>query len=145
VDVYTIGFTTKTAAEFFGALRTAGIRHLIDVRLNNSSQVAGFTKRRDLPFLLAEICQADYTHEPLLAPTPELLQAYRKGAIVWDEYARLFHQLITERRVEERLDRATFAVPTALLCSEPTADRCHRRLVVEYLEAAWGGLQVVHL
>jgi uncharacterized protein (DUF488 family) len=143
--VYTIGFTQKTAAEFFGALRRAGIKRLVDVRLNNSSQLAGFTKRDDLPFFLQELCGAEYVHEPLLAPTQELLDAYKKKRGVWADYERSFLQLMEERRVEQRVPRGMFEVPTALLCSEPTADHCHRRLVVEYLQANWGDLKPVHL
>jgi uncharacterized protein (DUF488 family) len=145
VEVFTIGFTRKTASDFFTALRQAGIRRLVDVRLNNTSQLAGFTRRDDLPFFLHEICQAEYVHEPSLAPTPDLLAAYRKGHHTWEDYERRFLELMRARRVDLALDRTLFAASTVLLCSEPTADRCHRRLVLDYLGQAWGDLTPVHL
>lgn len=145
MDVFTIGFAGRTAPEFFGALRRAGIKRLLDVRLNNSSQLAGFTKRGDLPFFLREICGAEYRHEPLLAPTQELLDAYRKQKGSWAEYERRFLALMTERRIEDTLDRRLFAVPTVLLCSETTAERCHRRLVCEYLARVWGDVTAIHV
>jgi uncharacterized protein (DUF488 family) len=145
VVVYTIGFTKKSAAEFFGALSSAGITRLLDVRLNNVSQLAGFSKRDDLAYFLGAINGASYVHEPLLAPTDELLGAYRKKALTWPEYERRFLALLAERRVEKRLDRDLFAGPTVLLCSEATAERCHRRLVLEHLQRAWGDLEIAHL
>jgi uncharacterized protein (DUF488 family) len=145
MQVFTIGFTKRTAADFFGTLRRAGIQCLLDVRLNNSSQLAGFTKASDLPFFLKEICGAEYLHEPLLAPSQELFDAYKKAKGSWEKYERRFLQLMAERKIEEKIDRNLFATPTALLCSETTAEHCHRRLVVEYLNEKWGGLTVVHL
>lgn len=145
MEVYTIGFTRRSAAAFFGALRDAGIRCLLDVRLNNTSQLAGFAKRDDLAYFLHELCGAEYVHEPLLAPTRELLDAYRKTRGSWEQYAEQFLALLAEREVERVLDRALLAGPTVLLCSEPTAERCHRRLVLEYLAAAWGDVSPVHL
>jgi len=145
MEVYTIGFTKKTAAEFFGALRRAGIKRLVDVRLNNSSQLAGFTKRDDLAFFLREICGAEYIHEPLLAPTQELLDSYKKKKRSWQEYERSFLALMEDRKVENQIDRSLFDVRTTLLCSEPTADRCHRRLVLEHLNRKWGNVKAVHL
>ncbi len=145
MDVYTIGFTKRTAADFFGTLKRAGIRRLLDVRLNNTSQLAGFAKQEDLRFFLKELCAADYMHEPLLAPTQEILDAYKKGKGSWEEYVRCFLALLAERRVEARLDRSLFEVPTVLLCSEKSATHCHRRLVLEYLQAKWGDLRIVHL
>lgn len=145
MEIYTIGFTKRRAAAFFGALRGAGIRLLIDVRLNNSSQLAGFTKREDLPFFLQAICGAEYRHEPLLAPTQDLLDRYRKEKGGWEDYERRFLALLAERRVEAVLERGLFAVPAVLLCSETTAERCHRRLVCEYLARHWGDVRAVHL
>ena len=144
-EVYTIGFTKKTASEFFGTLKGAGIKRLLDVRLSNASQLAGFAKGGDLPFFLKELCGAEYLHEPRLAPTREILDAYRKGREGWPGYERRFLKLMRERRVEEALDRNLFGVPTALLCSESEPERCHRRLVLEYLDREWGGIRVVHL
>jgi uncharacterized protein (DUF488 family) len=142
---YTIGFTKRRAEDFFGALREAGIRRLLDVRLNNSSQLAGFTKREDLPYFLAKICGTEYVHEPLLAPTQELLDAYRKRRGSWQNYQEAFLELMAKRRIEEKLPLALFDLPTVLLCSEYAADCCHRRLVLEYLRDKWSGLEIVHL
>lgn len=145
MEVYTAGFTKRTAEEFFGTLRRAGIRRLIDIRLNNSSQLAGFSKREDLAFFLRELCQADYLHEPLLAPTQEMLDAYKKEKGSWADYEGRFLALMQERRVEEKIDQKLFSVPSVLLCSEATAQHCHRRLVAEYLQAKWGNMQIIHL
>jgi uncharacterized protein (DUF488 family) len=145
VEVYSIGFAQKTAEQFFGLLKSNGIRRLLDVRLNNSSQLAGFTKRDNLAYFLKEICGADYFHDPSLAPTQEMLDAYKKSKGSWDEYESSFRGLLVERRVEETLDRALFQVPTTLLCSEPSPEHCHRRLVLEYLSEKWGGVRVTHL
>lgn len=145
MEIYTIGFTKRTAAEFFGALKRAGIKRLLDVRLNNVSQLAGFTKREDLRFFLREICGAEYVHQPLLAPTQDMLDAYKKQKGSWQEYEKKFLHLMEERRIEDRIDRDQFLTPTTLLCSETTADHCHRRLVLDYLQTKWGDLKVVHL
>ncbi|MBI3683142.1 MAG: DUF488 domain-containing protein [Acidobacteria bacterium] len=134
MEVYSVGFTKKTAEQFFGLLKNAGIRRLLDVRLNNVSQLAGFAKRDDLQFFLRAICDAEYIHEPLLAPTQEMLDAYKKRKGSWAEYATGFLTLMRERRAEQALDKFIFSIPTVLLCSEPTADHCHRRLVLEYLK-----------
>jgi len=145
VEVFTIGFTQKTAAEFFGTLKRAGIKQLLDVRLNNSSQLSGFAKRDDLPYFLSELCGIEYRHEPLLAPTQEMLDTYKKQKGSWQEYERRFLELMSERKIEDALDRQLFAVPTVLLCSEATAEQCHRRLVLEYLREKWGDFEIVHL
>jgi uncharacterized protein (DUF488 family) len=145
VEVYTIGFTKKTAEEFFGLLSKAGVRRLVDVRLKNTSHLASWTKRVDLEFFLRELLGADYVHEPLLAPTEALLTGYQKRQLTWSEYETRFLELMAERRVEEKIPPSLFEVPTVLLCTEPDAQRCHRRLVAEYLDARWGGLDVVHL
>src|SRR5262249_53274263 len=144
-ELFTIGFTKKTAAEFFGLVSQNGIKRLIDVRLNNVSQLAGFSKRDDLRFFLRELCGADYVHEPLLAPTQSMLDAYKKERGTWQDYERAFVALMTQRGIENRLDRALFAVPAILLCSEPTPEHCHRRLVADYLQDKWGDIQVTHL
>jgi uncharacterized protein (DUF488 family) len=145
MEVYTIGFAQKSADEFFGALRQAGIKRLLDVRLHNSSQLAGFTKKSDLPFFLKEICGAEYVHEPMLAPSQELFDYYKKQKGTWEEYERRFLALMAERKVEEKIDPSIFEVPTVLLCTEPTAERCHRRLVLEHLQSKWGDIEMVHL
>jgi uncharacterized protein (DUF488 family) len=145
VEIYTIGFTKKTAAEFFGRLRRAGIKRLIDVRLSNTSQLAGFAKRDDLEYFLREICHAEYRHEPTLAPDQDLLDGYKHKTVSWEQYEPRFLALLGERKVEALVDRQLFDVPTVLLCSEPSAEHCHRRLVAEYLAARWGGTRIVHL
>lgn len=145
MEICTAGFTKRSAADFFGSLREAGIRRLIDVRLNNSSQLAGFTKRDDLPFFLREICAAEYIHEPLLAPTQEMLDAYKKQKGSWHEYERRFLALLAERQIEQRLSRELFALPAVLLCSETTPEHCHRRLICEYLQKTWGDITIKHL
>jgi len=145
MEVFTIGFTKKNAAEFFGLLRRNGIKRLVDVRLNNVSQLAGFTKREDLQFFLGEICGADYVHEPLLAPTQEMLDAYKKKKGSWQAYEKEFLDLMAQRKIEERIERSLFAIPAVLLCSEATPANCHRRLVVEYLQNKWGDLKCKHL
>src|SRR5690606_15527004 len=117
----------------------------IDVRLNNSSHLAGFAKKHDLAYLLREICDAEYVHETRLAPTPELLDRYRKKGGSWEEYEKGFVELMAERRIESALPRSLFDRRSVLLCSEHTADRCHRRLVIEYLDHHWGGVTAVHL
>jgi uncharacterized protein (DUF488 family) len=145
MEIYTIGFTQTTAEHFFGRLKQAGIGRLLDVRLNNSSQLAGFAKAKDLPYFLRELIGAVYEHEPSLAPSKELLDAYKKGGGSWDDYEREFTALMQRRRIEDMLDPASFATPTALLCSEAGPERCHRRLVCEYLAQHWAGLKAVHL
>lgn len=132
MQIYTIGFTKKNAESFFDFLRKSNITTLVDVRLNNVSQLAGFAKRDDLKFFLKELCDADYVHAPELAPTKELLSGYKKGDISWDAYEDKFLNLMAQRNIEktvqpELLDNG------CLLCSEHEPHLCHRRLVVEYL------------
>ena len=145
MEVYTIGFTKRTAPEFFGTLRKTGIKRLIDVRLNNSSQLAGFTKVGDFPFFLDEICGIEYIHEPMLAPTKDILNSYKKEKGSWEEFEKRFVALLSERRVEDNFDKSLFEVPTILLCSEASPENCHRRLILEYLESKWGDIKIVHL
>jgi len=145
LEIYTIGFAKKSAQEFFDILRKNRINRLIDIRLNNSSQLAGFTKRDDLDFFLNEICGAEYIYKPILAPTKEILNGYKKRIITWEEYERRFMKLLSERKVEAIIDKSLFDIPTVLLCSEPKPDRCHRRLVAEYLTDKWGDIKIIHL
>lgn len=145
MEIYTIGFTKRSAQEFFGALKDAGIRRLIDVRLKNDSQLAGFARKRELPFFLDRLVGADYVHEPMLAPTNEMLSEYRGKLIPWQEYESRFLELMRARQIEEHIRQDLFTVPTVLLCSEFGAERCHRRLVAEYLAEAWGDVRIRHL
>lgn len=126
-------------------LKSAGVELLIDVRLNNVSQLAGFTKRDDLAYFLQRICSIEYKHEPLLAPTQELLDSYRKKRINWEEYESRFLDLMRERTIEETIDSNLFERKAVLLCSEPTSQKCHRRLVLEYLAQKWGNLAIDHI
>ncbi|HOW54567.1 MAG TPA: DUF488 domain-containing protein [Syntrophorhabdaceae bacterium] len=145
MEIYTIGFTKKKAMEFFEVLKKAGIRRIVDIRLNNISQLTGFTKRDDLRYFLKEICKADYVHLPILAPDTDIMDAYKKKRIGWDEYEKRFMRLLRERRVEKQVERAVFDLPSALLCSEPGPEHCHRRLAAEYLSSKWGGVNIIHL
>lgn len=142
--VLTIGFTRKSARQFFGLLRRSGARRIVDVRLNNSSQLAGFAKRDDLAWLLHELCAMDYVHVPQLAPTHAMLDGYRKGKADWAAYERQFLGLMRERRVEQSVSRDIIA-DGCLLCSESEPHHCHRRLVAEYLREQWGAVEIEHL
>ncbi len=146
MEICTIGFTKHGAHSFFEILRAERVKRLVDVRLNNASQLAGFAKRGDLSYFLREICDADYLHQPeLLAPTADLLKAYRNGEIIWEDYEARFFDLMAIRRIEEQLPQEIFEPRTVLLCSEHSPQRCHRRLVVEYLGAHWPDLTALHL
>ena len=145
MEIYSIGFTQKSASQFFGTLKAHGIERLLDVRLNNTSQLAGFAKQADLAYFLNEICRAAYEHEPLLAPTQEMLDSYKKQKGGWDAYEEAFLALMRARNIESALDKESFARRTVLLCSEPTAEHCHRRLILEYLQKYWEGVEIYHL
>lgn len=144
-DVATIGFTQTTAKGFFERLRAAGVRAVIDVRLHNTSQLAGFAKADDLAFFLGEIGGVTYRHEPLLAPSDDILKAFKRDKGDWRVFETSFLALMAERRIEARLKPEQFD-GACLLCSEATPHHCHRRLVCEYLNREWDGrLQVRHL
>jgi uncharacterized protein (DUF488 family) len=142
--VFTIGFTKKSAEAFFSALRRSGAKRVVDVRLNNSSQLAGFSKRDDLRYFLREVCAMDYVHLPVLAPTQEMLDAFKKQKGDWAIYEEQFMKLMKSRRIEETVQRDVIA-DGCLLCSEEKPHHCHRRLVAEYLKERWGDLEIVHL
>jgi len=144
IRLFTIGFTGKSAQQFFEKLAEAGVRRLVDTRLNNISQLAGFTKKRDLEYFLRAIGDIDYVHDPQLAPTKDILDDYKKKRIDWSEYERHFRRLMETRRPDERLMPSELD-HACLLCSEPTAEYCHRRLVAEYLKTHWGSVEVQHL
>jgi uncharacterized protein (DUF488 family) len=145
MEIYSIGFTKKSAGEFFGALKAAGIERLLDVRLNNTSQLAGFAKQSDLKYFLQEICGAAYEREPLLAPTQEILDAFKKQKGSWETYTDAYLALIGSRKVESAISQESFQKKTVLLCSEASAEHCHRRLALEYLQQHWGGVRIIHL
>jgi len=142
--IFTIGFTRTTAEAFFSRLQKAGVRRVVDVRLNNTGQLAGFTRRDDLAFFLRTIGAMDYVHKPMLAPTQEMLRAYRDGKKSWEDYAKAFLLLLTERQIEKTL-RDDIRTGDCLLCSEATPDQCHRRIVAEHLQKHWDGTQIEHL
>lgn len=144
MKIFTIGFTKKSAEQFFTRLKQPGLLRLVDVRLNNVSQLAGFAKKNDLKFFLREICKLDYIHLPELAPTKEILDAYKKNGEDWTTYERQFLALMASRRVETKLDRSLID-GGCLLCSEATPEHCHRRLVSEYLKGKWGDVEIQHL
>lgn len=144
VTLSTIGFTKRTAETFFEALVGAGVRRVLDVRLNRTSQLAGFAKAADLEYLLRRVGDIELVHLPELAPTDEMLRAYRGRAMSWEEYAARYLDLIASRCVEASIDPSLLA-DGCLLCSEATADRCHRRLAAEYLSDRVDGVLVTHL
>ena len=144
MKLFTIGFTKKSAEEFFTAISAAGVRRVIDIRLNNTSQLAAFAKRDDLIYFLRKICEIDYIHRPDLAPTAEILEAYKKKKGAWERFEAEFETLIQQRRIEMLVDR-TLLDHACLLCSEPTPERCHRRLVGEYLVDRFSGMELCHL
>jgi uncharacterized protein (DUF488 family) len=145
MEIYTIGFTQSTAEHFFTRLAGAGVERLLDVRLNNTSQLAGFAKASDLPYLARELVGASYEHEPLLAPSVDILDAFKKRNGDWSVYETAFLALMDERRIAEVLSPASFEQRTALLCSEAGPERCHRRLVVEYLAERWPDVRARHI
>lgn len=144
MQVFTLGFTKKSAETFFELLRTSGVQRVIDVRLNNVSQLAGFTKRDDLKYFLKAIAGIDYIHCPDLSPTPDMLEAFRAKGTDWAEHEKRFLGLLEKRKVETLIPRELIA-DGCLLCSEEKPHHCHRRLVAQYLSDHWGGLTVTHL
>ena len=144
MKIFTIGFARKNAETFFGLLDRPDIGRVLDIRLKNNSQLAGFTRGADLGFFLKRIIGKEYSHEPLLAPSPEILSGYRDGTIDWPEYERRFRALLDAREVLRRVD-AQLLDGACLLCSEPTPDRCHRRLAAEHFAASLPSVSVIHL
>lgn len=145
MNVYTIGFTKKNAETFFKFMRSSNIRTLIDVRLNNVSQLAGFAKKDNLKFFLREICSAEYVHIPDFTPTKEILDPYKKGDMTWSSYEDKFLSLMAKRNIERSI-KPELLDQGCLLCSEHEPHLCHRRLVVEYLNETSGlDLKIKHL
>jgi uncharacterized protein (DUF488 family) len=144
MKLFTIGFTKKTAESFFSGLKGAGVKRLVDVRLNNVSQLAGFAKRDDLSYFTRTITHIDYVHFPQLAPTQELLDAFKKHKGSWEEYERKFIDLLTSREIERSFS-SEILDGDCLLCSEDKPHHCHRRLVAEYLKEKWGDVQIEHI
>lgn len=144
MKVFTIGFTKKSAQQFFDMLRKSGANRVVDVRLNNMSQLAGFAKRDDLAFFLKEVCGMGYVHLPDLAPTQEMLDDYKKRKGDWKTYEASFLDLMRKRRIQKTIPKEVIA-EGCLLCSEDNPHHCHRRLVAEYLRQHWGDLEIQHL
>ena len=147
MKLYTIGFTQKSAKQFFELIRNNDIEILIDIRLNNQSQLAGFSKGRDLEFFLSEICDCKYAHEPVFAPTKELLNDYKHGNINWDEYEVIFKKIMDERKIECRFkEKYGMYSKVCLLCSEVEANKCHRRLIAERIrDTSDINIQIKHI
>lgn len=144
VQLFTIGFTQKTAQKFFESLKDQGIKRVIDTRLNNVSQLAGFTKKADLAYFLKTLANIDYVHSLDLAPTKDILDSYKKEKGDWTTYEQKFLQLMTNRQIENKLD-PDLIDGACLLCSEAKPHHCHRRLVAEYLNQKWGNINICHL
>lgn len=132
MTIYTIGFTKKSAEKFFEALRGSGAKHLLDIRLNNKSQLTGFTKRNDLPYFLKRLVNMEYHEVPILAPEESILKEYRKTGD-WARYERRYSELIRQRHAEKHIASVLFEEGVVLLCSEAEPNHCHRRLAAEYL------------
>ena len=144
MEIATIGFTQSSARNFFARLKGARIRRLVDVRLNNASQLAGFAKSADLAYFLDVICDARYEHDLRLAPTKQMLDDYRKKRTDWAAYEAEFRKLMLDRGIPSILDPLSFETKTVLLCSEHLPEKCHRRIIAELLASHWGA-QVEHL
>jgi len=144
MKLFTIGFTKKTAEIFFGKLCDAGVKRVIDIRLNNVSQLAGFAKKDDLSYFLKTICAIEYVHVPELAPTQDILDGYKKHKGDWEVYEKKFMELMIKRAIENKLSRELFD-NACLLCSEDKPHHCHRRLVAEYLQSKWGDIEITHI
>lgn len=143
MKLFTIGFTKTTANNFFDRLKRSGAKKIVDVRLNNKSQLAGFAKRDDLSYFAETICGMGYQHMPDLAPTQDILDGFKKHKGSWEEYEEKFLDLMARRRIEE-IDREQLD-GGCLLCSEDKPHHCHRRLVAEYLRDNWGDVEIEHL
>jgi uncharacterized protein (DUF488 family) len=145
IQVATIGFTGKDAQTFFDLLKSAKVRTVLDIRLNNTSQLAGFAKKQDLPYFLDKLCDAAYVEMPELAPEPDLFKRYQAKQLAWDDFTAEYIELIAKRRVESTLDVDLFH-SACLLCSEHLPHHCHRRLAVEYLNSQWNSrMMITHL
>ncbi|REJ43077.1 MAG: DUF488 domain-containing protein [Microcystis flos-aquae TF09] len=144
INLFTIGFTQKTAQKFFDDLQKAGVKRVIDTRLNNVSQLAGFSKKADLEYFLKVIGGIEYVHVLDLAPTQDILDEYKKKRVDWTIYEQKFRQLISSRRIETKVSPDVIN-NACLLCSEAKPHNCHRRLVAEYLKDKWGNVNICHL
>jgi len=144
MKLFTIGFTKKSAEEFFAHLQNAGVRRIVDIRLNNTSQIAGFAKARELKYFLRVIAGIDYVHIPDFAPTQDILDDFKKKKGPWAEFESGFRGLMANRRIAEMAAKA-LRESDCLLCSEHTPEHCHRRLVAEHIQEQLGNITVIHL
>lgn len=145
MDIATIGFTRTSAHDFFERLKAAGLPLLVDVRRHNTSQLAGFAKRDDLAYFLREVCGMDYREEPLLAPEEDALRDYRSKAHDWEQYAKRYLAALHERGIPDAVGYLRDGPGVVFLCSEASAEHCHRRLVAEFLAERWGDVRIRHL
>lgn len=144
MKLFTIGFTKKSAETFFTRLKEYRVEKLVDVRLNNVSQLAGFSKKDDLRYFLREICGIDYIHTKELAPTQDILTEFKSNKGDWNVYRREFIKLMEDRRIEEVLSPQDID-GCCLLCSEESPHECHRRLIAEYLRDKWDNVDIIHI
>lgn len=146
MKLYTMGFTQKTAECFFGLIREYDISMLVDIRLNNRSQLAGFTKGDDLQYFLRELCHCAYSHRQDFAPTKELLDDYKKGRISWDDYvSRYIPMMDSNHAVDNFMHDFGEYEHVLLLCSEPTPEHCHRRLLAEMITGIYSEIELMHI
>jgi uncharacterized protein (DUF488 family) len=145
MTLFTIGFTQKTAEVFFLTLINAGVKRVVDIRLNNTSQLAGFTKKDDFIYFLKTIGGIKYLHIPELAPTRDLMESFKKKKGSWDAYEDGYSMLLSERKADESFLRKTLKNGDCLLCSESTPEHCHRRIVAEKFQSVTNNVDIVHL
>lgn len=146
MKIFTIGFTQKSAREFFNKIKENKIDLLLDIRLNNVSQLSGFAKGKDLEYFLKEICHCEYAHDEMFAPTKILLDNYRTKKVSWIEYEKVFVEILKTRPIIERFNKIYGKFNNiCLLCTEPTPEQCHRRLVAEYLKEHIENIEIIHI
>lgn len=147
MKIYTIGFTKKSAEEFFELIKNNDIQSLIDVRLNNKSQLAGFAKGKDLDYFLREICDVRYFYEEQFAPTKDLLDRWHKSTVSWGDYTKEYIDTLKSRKAERIFEvRYKDTGNVCFLCTEPTTENCHRRLLAEYLQQNCSNeSEIIHL
>jgi len=143
MNIFTIGFAQKSAEEFFTLLTDNNVKKLIDIRLNNKSQLAGFANAKHLPYFL-KLHNIDYEYKPEMAPTKELLDGYKKKEISWLEYEKVYNEILSDRDILKNISINELD-DCVLLCSEPTAEQCHRRLAAEYLAKNSNNMKIQHL
>lgn len=144
--LYTIGFTQKSAEEFFETIKYRSIEMLVDVRLFNSTQLAGFAKKKDLEYFLDKICGCKYEHKVEYAPTKKILEDYKNGKITWDSYKLQYEFLMDERKAVKDFEKCFNNIygSVCLLCAEPTAEHCHRRLLAEMIKKELNDVEIIH-